>query len=59
MYDSDPQLTSLKIKILLARRKLNRAWAKSERTDATVLAAGEEFDALVNEYSRLLKKLLK
>jgi hypothetical protein len=51
------ELTSLKNKISTVRKKLMQAWEARETTDALVLATGEEFDALMNEYCHLVKEL--
>ncbi|HBF39132.1 MAG TPA: sporulation protein Spo0E [Firmicutes bacterium] len=53
---NDQDLNHLKNKISAARKKLQSAWAVSNRTDPSVLAAGDEFDKLMNEYLRLSKK---
>ncbi|MCL6588460.1 MAG: aspartyl-phosphate phosphatase Spo0E family protein [Firmicutes bacterium] len=53
------QITMLKNQIAAARKKLESAWEATGATDSSVLAAGDEFDALINEYQRLVKDDLK
>lgn len=53
----DSRLIFLKIKIALARQKLDRVWEVNQITNMEVLAAGMELDELCNEYYRLMKKL--
>lgn len=52
MTKKDAYLSYLKIKIEIAREKLNQAWDSQGKTDPAVLTAGEEFDALLNQYQR-------
>jgi hypothetical protein len=49
------QLNQLKTAIAEARRELEQTWAIRGNTDPEVLAAGEIFDRLMNEYDRLIK----
>ena len=49
------RINQLKSEIEIARKKLEQTWAVSGKTDLTVLAAGEIFDQLLNEYERLVK----
>lgn len=46
-------LDSLRIKIIAARIALNRAWEQYGQTNEFVLAAGDDFDRLMNEYWRV------
>lgn len=48
------QINTLKNQIAAARKKLESAWETTGATDSSVLAAGDEFDALINEYRRLV-----
>ena len=43
----------------MARAKLQQAWEARGETDVTVLEAGNEFDVLLNEYQRRLRKVGK
>jgi hypothetical protein len=52
------RLNCLKSEIAAARKALDEAWASSGRTDQTVLAAGDNFDRLINEYDRLVKETM-
>jgi hypothetical protein len=49
-------LVSLRIKITAARIALNQAWEKYGETNELVLAAGDDFDRLMNEYGRLTNR---
>ena len=53
MNTFDPELVSLKNQITIARKKLNQVWAERGKTDAAVLAVGDELDRLINEYERM------
>ena len=53
------QVNHLKNQIAAARKKLELAWENTGATDSSVLAAGDEFDALINEYRRLVKDDIK
>jgi len=46
---------NLRIKIAAARDALNQAWEKYGEFNDFVLAAGERFDRLMNEYGRLIR----
>jgi hypothetical protein len=53
----DRDLNQLREQIFAARKKLQTAWAvNNNKTDSSVLAAGDEFDRLEYEYMRLSKK---
>jgi hypothetical protein len=54
--NNDQDLNHLKQQISAARKKLQAAWDENNMTDPNVIAAGDEFDKLMNEYSRLTKK---
>lgn len=43
----------------MARRKLEQAWEESGNTNPSVLAAGENFDRLMNEYERTSQGTIK
>jgi soluble cytochrome b562 len=49
------RINQLKTEIAEARKKLEQAWSVSGATDPEVLAFGEAFDKLINEYDRLIK----
>lgn len=49
-------LDSLRIKIAAARIALNQAWEKHGKTNEFVLAVGDDFDRLMNEYRRLVNR---
>jgi hypothetical protein len=49
------RINQLKTEIAEARKKLEQAWSVSGATDLEVLAFGEAFDKLINEYDRLIK----
>jgi hypothetical protein len=51
------EMIRLRIKLNLAREKLQKAWDANGVTNAHVLQASDEFDVLLNEYQRLVKKL--
>jgi len=53
------RLNCLKSKIAAARIELEQAWEKSGDTDQAVLAAGDKFDRLINEYGQLVKESAK
>ena len=48
------RIDQLKTEIAEARKELEQAWATSGATDLEVLAVGEIFDQLLNEYNRLV-----
>lgn len=52
----DDALDSLQKKITDARITLNRAWEQYGETNDSVLAAGDDFDRLMNEYGRLARR---
>jgi hypothetical protein len=54
--NNDQDLNHLKKQISIARKKLQAAWDENNMTDPNVIAAGDEFDKLMNEYLRLIKK---
>jgi hypothetical protein len=54
--NNDQDLNHLKKQISAARKKLQAAWDANNMTDPNVIAAGDEFDKLMNEYLRLTKK---
>lgn len=49
-------LNSLRIKIAAARIALNQAWKQYGETNEFVLAIGDDFDRLMNEYGRLVNR---
>ena len=51
------EMILLRIKLNLAREKLQKAWDQYGVTNPQVLQASNEFDALLNEYQHLVKKL--
>ena len=51
------EMICLKIRLGLAREKLQKAWDQYGATNGQVLQASNEFDALFNEYQHLIKEL--
>jgi hypothetical protein len=49
-------LNSLKIKIAAARIALNQVWEQYRESNELVLAAGDDFDRLMNEYGWLISR---
>jgi hypothetical protein len=49
-------LDNLRMKIAAARIVLNQAWEQHGETNELVLAAGDDFDQLINEYGRLVRR---
>lgn len=49
-------MAGLKQALQQARNKLHAVWDREGRTEAEVLKASIEFDRLLNEYQRRLKK---
>jgi hypothetical protein len=52
---SNDSMDSLRIKISTARAALNQAWETYGEVNDFVLAAGDDFDRLMNEYRRLVR----
>ncbi len=50
------EMICLKIRLGLAREKLEKAWDNYGLTSAQVLQASDEFDALLNEYQHFIEK---
>lgn len=50
------EMICLKIKLSLAREKLQKAWSQYGVTNAQVLQASNEFDAMLNEYQLFMEK---
>ena len=54
MENRQNEIAQLKKEIAEARKELEQAWATYGRTDPKVLAVGDIFDKLMNEYHRLV-----
>lgn len=49
-------LDNLRVRIAAARSALNQAWEKYGETNEMVLASGDDFDRLINEYGQLIRR---
>ena len=56
MENHQSEIDQLKREIAEARKELEQAWEVCGSTNPKVLAFGEVFDNLINEYSRLVKQ---